>query len=85
MIGESRLKKVDYSIMSNKNCTCGRPLKKNSELKGHKRCYVCFKLKSGKKTTTNNGKKRDFVKEYWANIRTYRPELLKNFPKMVTL
>jgi len=85
MIGECRLKKVDYLILGKTNCTCGRPLKKNSELKGHTRCYVCFKLKQGKKEVTSNGKKRCFVKEYWENIRIYKPELLKNYPKMITL
>ena len=47
---ENRVKKVDYKELSDKRCkACGRQLKKNSELKGHTQCYVCFKISKGKK------------------------------------
>lgn len=81
---ENRVKKVDYKELSNKKCSeCGRPLKKNSEMKGHTKCYVCFKIVNGK-TTANiyevingvkTGKvigKRDFLKEQKTNKLKYR-------------
>jgi hypothetical protein len=75
MIGESRFKKVDYKEMSKKRCVkCNAPLKKNSEMKGHTQCYVCFKLSKGKLYAINKktGKKRDFRKEQLNNIRLYK-------------
>ena len=64
--GENSLKKVDYKELSNKKCVdCKKPLKKNSELKGHNRCYVCNKIFTGK---TNNRAGRDFKKEQLENI-----------------
>jgi hypothetical protein len=76
--------KVNYSIMSSIRCSvCGRPLKKNSELKKHTKCYVCFKLSKGKKSaniykvvdgmkTNVVIGKRDFVAEQKANIKKYK-------------
>ena len=49
MSGENSLKIVNYQVMSSKKCPdCNDPLKENKVKKGHKYCYVCFKLKNGK-------------------------------------
>jgi len=49
MIGESR-SIVNYLVMSSKRCPdCGATLKQNKVNKGHKYCYVCFKLRNGKR------------------------------------
>ncbi len=81
---ENGVKKVDYKVKGKKRCTdCGMLLKQNSEVKGHTKCYVCFKVSKGKKIANIyevvNGCKtnkvvgtRDFVKEQKANIRKYR-------------
>lgn len=81
---EKRVKKVDYSIMSDKKCrVCGAPLKKNSEIKGHTQCYVCFKVSKGR-TIVNKyevvngfktGKvigKKDLLKIQKENIKKYK-------------
>ena len=73
--GENSLKKVDYKVMSDKKCNvCGISLKKNSELKGHTMCYVCFKVSKGKYYQINKktGLKRDFRKEQARNIKMYK-------------
>ena len=81
---ENGVKKVDYKVLSDKKCkVCGITLKKNSELKGHTTCYVCYKLSQGKKfaykykvingvRTNEIESKRDFVKEQAENIRKYK-------------
>jgi hypothetical protein len=69
MVSRKENQKVDYSIMSSRCCPkCGRPLKKNSELKGHKLCYVCYKLSKGK--TKIGGV--DLVQKQKENIRKYK-------------
>jgi hypothetical protein len=80
---ENRVIKVDYKVLSSVRCKeCGRPLKKNSEFKGHTKCYVCFKISQGK-TAANIYKivkgiktaevigRRDFLKEQRANKARY--------------
>lgn len=70
-------KKVDYKEMSKKRCRiCNAPLKKNSEMKGHTKCYVCFKLSKKKFYAINKktGVKRDFRKEQLRNIKRYKNE-----------
>ena len=68
--GERSLKKVDSTKLSEKKCKdCKRPLKKNSELKGHDRCYVCNKVFTGK---LENNAGRNFKKEQLENIRRYK-------------
>ena len=76
-------KKVDYSIMSNKECkVCGKPLKQNVAIKGFTLCYVCFKISKGKFTANKSIKddfgnvirtiKIDFKKKQAINIKKYK-------------
>ncbi len=81
---ENRVKKVDYKELSDVRCkVCGCRLKKNSKIKGHTQCYICFKVSQGKYTANKyevvNGVKtnkilsvRDFKKEQSKNIRRYK-------------
>lgn len=57
--------KVDYKVLSAVRCkVCNRPLKLNSELKGHKTCYVCFKIANGKGTHELKAKQKQNFKIY---------------------
>lgn len=45
-----KIKTVDYLVLSDEKCPdCGRPLKQNKVNKGHRFCFVCFKIRSGKR------------------------------------
>ena len=65
--GIKTYKKVDYSILSDKKCKCGKRLKKNVTMRNEqaKYCYVCFKILKGKETP-------ELLKKYWSNIRQYK-------------
>lgn len=75
-------RKVDNKILSEKICSkCGRPLKKNSENKGHTMCYVCFKISKGKTSVSEHKiihgekvfiRKINLIKIQAENIRMYR-------------
>ena len=84
MVQENKsLKKVDYSVMSEKRCKiCGAPLKQNVVSRNPHAvyCYVCFKVSQGKFKTTQhkliNGEKVvvktiDFKKIQKENILKY--------------
>ena len=82
MIQEKQNQKVDFKVISNKCCTvCNKPLKKNSELKNHTKCYVCFKVSQGKLLVNEYKiiggqkvliKKIDLKKLQLENMRIYR-------------
>ena len=58
--------KVDYKKLSTIRCkVCNRPLKYNSELKGHKTCFVCFKISKGKGTP-------ELIAKQKYNLKTYK-------------
>ena len=66
--------KVDYKVLSINRCkVCNRPLKYNSELKGHKMCYVCFKISKGKSTP-------ELIQKQKLNFKIYK-NLSKNETK----
>ena len=45
-----KIKTVDYKIISGNRCPdCNRLLKQNKVNKGHKYCFVCFKIRTGKR------------------------------------
>jgi ribosomal protein L37AE/L43A len=45
-----KIKTVDYKIISDNRCPdCNRPLKQNKVNKGHRHCFICFKIKAGKR------------------------------------
>ncbi len=57
--------KTDYKVLSTKKCKeCGRPLKYNSELKGHVLCFVCFKISKGKDTPELIRKQKENKRNY---------------------
>lgn len=58
--------KVDYKELSVIRCkVCNRPLKVNSELKGHVMCFVCFKISKGKSTP-------ELIAKQKSNFKTYK-------------
>jgi uncharacterized C2H2 Zn-finger protein len=45
-----KIKTVNYLDMSEKKCPdCNRLLKQNKVNKGHKYCFICFKIRIGKR------------------------------------
>lgn len=61
-------KKVDYKLLSKTTCKeCNRPLKLNSEYKGHTLCFVCFKIANGKGTKELLCKQKQNKAEYLPN------------------
>ena len=83
--GENSLKKVDYSIMSNKKCkVCGRPLKQNVVQRNEHAvlCYVCFKISEGKTKKVQrryaDGKSR-LISEKTIDYRKLQKENIKKY------
>lgn len=71
-MAENTAKKADYKELSDQRCPdCGRPLKQNKVDRKHKYCYVCFKLRNGKRFYFKDEVKLDRLVLQKANQNTY--------------
>ena len=63
-------RKVDYKVLSVIKCkACNKPLKQNSYIKGHKICFVCFKIADGKQTPELLEKQKQNFRIYKGGIK----------------